>query len=220
MRSAAAVTLALVVLVACGGNDDDRGSNGSSATTTAAAAAAACPNADGSSARTTSFAQVPPMCITPGKTYTAEVTTTKGSFTIALDPSQAPATVNNFVVLSRYHYYDGVLFHRIIPGFVVQGGDPLGTGGGGPGYTFDDELPRAGQYKIGSVAMANSGPGTNGSQFFIVTGDRGAALPPNYALFGTVTSGMEVVQAIEATGTSGGRPTDSTTITAIKITES
>jgi peptidylprolyl isomerase/peptidyl-prolyl cis-trans isomerase B (cyclophilin B) len=167
------------------------------------------------------------MCISPARNYSADVTTTKGKFTITLDAKSAPNTVNNFVVLARYHFYDGIPFHRIVPGFVVQGGDPQASGLGGPGYKFDDELPKAGSYKIGSVAMANSGPNTNGSQFFIITGDSGTSLPPQYSLFGTVTSGMDVVKAIEAVGTpetgtdpNGGKPTQVVTISSITITES
>ena len=101
-----------------------------------------CPAADGSSPKTQRFKGPPPMCIDPEKTYTATMETTKGTMMIALDPIAAPKTVNNFVVLARYHYYDGVSFHRIIPGFVIQGGDPEGTGRGGPGYKFEDELPK------------------------------------------------------------------------------
>ncbi len=186
-----------------------------------------CPKGDGTSARTTSFAKPPPMCLSPARTYTAVVNTTKGNFTIALDAKAAPNTVNNFVVLARYHFYDGIAFHRIIPGFVVQGGDPLATGSGGPGYKFDDELPKAGSYKIGSVAMANSGQNTNtnGSQFFVITGDAGVALPPYYSLFGTVTEGLEVVKAIEAAGTPataadpGGKPTEVIKISSVTIRE-
>ncbi|MGH9223317.1 MAG: peptidylprolyl isomerase [Acidimicrobiales bacterium] len=178
-----------------------------------------CPKADGTSARTTGFAKPPPMCIVAARTYTAEVTTSKGRFTIALDNKAAPNTVNNFVVLARYKYFEGISFHRIIPNFVVQGGDPAATGTGGPGYKFDDELPRAGSYKEGSVAMANSGANTNGSQFFIITGAAGVSLPPNYSLFGTVTEGMEIVKSIEAVGTTGGQPTQAITIASVTIKE-
>src|SRR5205823_1856459 len=163
--------------------------------------AASCPNADGSSPKTMKFASAPGRCIDPNKKYTAEMKTTKGTMTIELDAKKAPKTVNNFVYLSRYHFYDGVSFHRIIPGFVVQGGDPQGTGAGDPGYKFADELPKAGQYEVGSLAMANSGPNTNGSQFFIIVGDQGVQLPPKYSLFGKVTSGIEVAKALEAVGT-------------------
>ena len=182
-----------------------------------------CPAADGSSPRTTTFAKEPPTCITDGKTYTAKVDTSKGSFTITLDATAAPKTVNNFVVLSRYHYYDGVAFHRIIPGFVVQGGDAVGPspGSGGPGYQFADELPKSGPpyYPLQSVAMANSGANTNGSQFFVVTGDSGTSLPAQYSLFGKVTDGFDVVKQIEALGSAGGTPTEVVTITAVTITE-
>ena len=179
-----------------------------------------CPNADGSSPRTTKFKSEPPMCIDPEKRYIAEMVTNKGTMTIELDPKRAPKTVNNFVFLARYHYYDGVSFHRIIPGFVIQGGDPEGTGRGGPGYRFADELPRAGMYEVGSLAMANAGPDTNGSQFFIITGASGAGLPPQYSLFGKVTKGMEVVQALDAVGTPGaGRPTEAVQMESVTITE-
>jgi cyclophilin family peptidyl-prolyl cis-trans isomerase len=144
-----------------------------------------------------------------------------GDITFTLDPKQAPATVNNFVFLSKQGFYDGVTFHRVIPGFMIQGGDPTGTGSGGPGYSFKDELPKSGQYKIGSVAMANAGPNTNGSQFFIVTGPNGVALPPLYSLFGQVTKGQDVAEAIsnvprDATD----KPNTPVTIDSVTITES
>jgi cyclophilin family peptidyl-prolyl cis-trans isomerase len=178
-----------------------------------------CPAADGSSEKRQKFDGPPPMCIDPAKRYTAEMVTSKGSMTIALDAAAAPQTVNNFVVLSRYHYYDGVIFHRIIPGFVCQGGDPQGTGTGGPGYKFADELPAAGRYEIGSLAMANAGPNTNGSQFFIISGQDGVRLPPQYALFGKVVKGLETVNAIEATGSRSGTPSERVVIESVTITE-
>ena len=180
-----------------------------------------CPAADGSSPRTVKFSSPPPMCIDPTKTYTAEMVTTKGTMKIALDPERAPQTVNNFVFLARYHYYDGVSFHRIIPGFVIQGGDPEGTGRGGPGYRFADELPKPGRYELGSLAMANAGPNTNGSQFFIITGDAGIRLPPQYSLFGKVVDGLDVVQALDAVGSPGeGRPKEPVKMESVTITES
>lgn len=183
-----------------------------------------CPAVDGSSPRTTSFAQAPPTCILDGTSYVAEMQTSKGLVTIALDADAAPKTVNNFVVLARYHYFDTLPFHRIIPGFVVQGGSPDATGTGSPGYEFEDELPAAGAYTLGKVAMANSGPDTNGSQFFIVVGDA-SSLPPSYSLFGEVTGGMDVVQAIAAAGTpatspNSGKPTEVVTIQTVTIKES
>jgi cyclophilin family peptidyl-prolyl cis-trans isomerase len=160
------------------------------------------------------------MVIDPAKRYTAEVTTSKGTMTIALDAIAAPRTVNNFVFLARWHYYDGIVFHRIIPGFMLQGGDPEGSGRGGPGYRFDDELPAPGRYEIGSLAMANAGPHTNGSQFFIVSGPDGAALPPSYSLFGKVVAGLETVAAIDAVGSPGGAPREDVTILSVTIAES
>ena len=155
-----------------------------------------CPNPDGSSPRQTSFDGPFDMCIDPSKRYTAEMVTSMGSLTIALDPAAAPNTVNNFVSLARYHYYDGLTFHRVIQGFVLQGGCPQGTGTGGPGYRFDDELPKPGRYELGSLAMANAGPNTNGSQFFITIDDCRAKLDKAYNLFGHVTEGIEVTQQI------------------------
>ncbi len=159
------------------------------------------------------------MVIDPAKRYTAEMATSKGAMTIALDAAAAPATVNNFVFLSRWHYYDGIVFHRIIPGFMAQGGDPEGSGRGGPGYRFDDELPAPGRYEVGSVAMANAGPNTNGSQFFIVSGPDGCALPPQYSLFGKVVKGLDVVAAIESVGSRSGKPAERVSIESVTVTE-
>ena len=160
------------------------------------------------------------MVIDAGKRYTATMVTSHGTMVIALDPLAAPKTVNSFVFLARYHYYDGVIFHRIIPGFVLQGGDPTGTGTGGPGYKFDDELPAPGRYQVGSLAMANAGPHTNGSQFFIISGPDGVRLPPQYALFGAVVSGGGVVTKIDALGTRSGKPAEKVVIESVTIAES
>ncbi|HUF33205.1 MAG TPA: peptidylprolyl isomerase [Acidimicrobiales bacterium] len=180
-----------------------------------------CPAADGSSPRTTSFDGPPPMCIDPSKRYTAEMETSLGTMVIALDADAAPNAVNNFVFLSRYHFYDGVVFHRIIPGFMCQGGDPEGSGRGGPGYRFADELPKPGRYEIGSVAMANAGPNTNGSQFFLVSGPSGVGLPPQYSLFGKIVKGLDVLDQMEKVPTgSGDRPKEDVVIRSVTITES
>jgi cyclophilin family peptidyl-prolyl cis-trans isomerase len=182
-----------------------------------------CPPTDGSAQRTTSFEKPPPLCVEVAKNYTAEMQTSKGTMTIALDVRNATKTVNNFVVLARYKYFDGIAFHRIIPGFVIQGGDPLQNGGGGPGYRFEDELPKASSYKVGSLAMANSGANTNGSQFFIITGDAGVSLQPQYSLFGQVTQGLDVVKAIEEVGIPGveaGKPSEVVKILTVTIKES
>lgn len=125
---------------------------------------------------------------------TATLKTNKGEIVIDLFGDQAPMAVSNFVFLTKEKFYDNLTFHRREPGFVIQGGDPLGSGFGGPGYTFPDE-PVTQEYKRGIVAMANSGPDTNGSQFFIMLADN--PLPPNYTIFGKVTTGMEVVDQIE-----------------------
>ncbi len=180
-----------------------------------------CPAPDGSSPRTTRFDSEPPMCIDTSKRYTATMETSLGTIVIALDATKAPKTVNNFVFLSRYHYYDGVTFHRIIKDFVVQGGDPEGTGRGGPGYKFADELPKAGQYEVGSLAMANAGPNTNGSQFFIITGRSGVQLPPQYSLFGKVVKGLEVVEEMQRVPTGrGDAPQTPVVINSVTIAES
>lgn len=179
-----------------------------------------CPNPDGSSERRTRFDAPPPMCIDPDRTYTARMVTSHGPMTIALDPVRAPKTVNNFVFLARYHFFDGLDFHRVVPGFVLQGGCPEGTGRGGPGYRFEDELPPPGRYEIGSLAMANAGPDTNGSQFFVISGPSGVRLPPQYSLFGKVVAGMDTVAAIDALGQGDGPPREKVTIESVTITES
>ncbi len=177
------------------------------------------PEADGSSPQRRTFPSEPPMVIDTGRRYVAEMVTSKGTLRIALDPASAPRTVNNFVFLARWHYFDGIVFHRVIPGFVVQGGDPTGQGSGGPGYRFVDELPKPGRYELGSLAMANAGPDTNGSQFFIISGPHGEALPPKYSLFGKVVAGLDVVAAIDAIGTQSGAPREQVVIESVRIEE-
>ena len=178
------------------------------------------PQFDGSSPRKQEFRSAPEMGIDPSKRYTASIDTTLGELVVALDAANAPKTVNNFVFLALNHYYDGVIFHRIINGFMCQGGDPTGTGRGGPGYKFEDELPKPGRYEVGSVAMANAGPNTNGSQFFIVSGPSGVGLPPLYSLFGKVVKGLDVVDTMQRVATGGGdRPIDDVVINSVTITE-
>ena len=190
-------------------------------TTSSTAPDPRCPPEGGTAERTVNFTEAPPMCIDQSKTYTATVETDVGSFVVELFPERAPVTVNNFVFLARNKFYDDVIFHRVIPGFVVQGGDAAkGDGTGGPGYQFGDELPKAGDYEIGSIAMANSGKDTNGSQFFIVTGEQGANLPPSYNLFGKVVEGMETVEKIEADGDPSGTPKVIHRITKVTVKES
>ena len=135
------------------------------------------------------------MQIDTSKAYDVTITLDRGTITMRLDPSRAPKTVNNFVSLAREGYYDGLTFHRVVPEFVVQGGCPQGSGTGGPGYRFEDE-PVKGEYELGAVAMANSGPNTNGSQFFICIDDCRQKLTPSYNLFGDVTEGIDVAQSV------------------------
>jgi peptidylprolyl isomerase len=180
-----------------------------------------CPAADGSSPRRTSFPEAPPMCIDPAKRYSAEMVTSMGTLSISLDPVNAPKTVNNFVFLARYHYFDGLTFHRVIKGFVCQGGCPEGSGRGNPGYRFEDELPKPGRYELGSLAMANAGPNTNGSQFFIISGPSGMGLPPQYSLFGKVVKGLDIVEQMQSVPTGGGdKPKTPLTIESVTISES
>ena len=177
------------------------------------------PPFDGSAPKSQKFASEPEMGIDPTKRYTATMETSMGTMVIALDALKAPRTVNSFVFLALNHYYDGIIFHRIIRGFVCQGGDPTGTGRGGPGYQYADELPKAGQYQIGSLAMANAGPNTNGSQFFLISGPSGVGLPPAYALFGQVVKGLEIVEAMQNVPTGAGdRPTTDVVINSVTIT--
>jgi cyclophilin family peptidyl-prolyl cis-trans isomerase len=177
------------------------------------------PNPDGTSEQRQHFDAAPPMIIDTAKTYTATMVTSKGTLEILLDALGSPVTVNSFVFLARWHYYDGIVFHRVIPGFVLQGGDPTGTGAGGPGYRFNDELPKPGRYELGSLAMANAGPNTNGSQFFVISGPDGMRLPPLYALFGKVVKGLDVVEVINALGSPSGKPRENVVIESVTVKE-
>jgi cyclophilin family peptidyl-prolyl cis-trans isomerase len=183
-----------------------------------------CPPVEGAATQTQEFGDSFALCIDPTKTYTAVVTTNMGTYSALLDAAKAPGTVNNFVSLARNKYFDGITCHRAIPGFMIQCGDPTATGNGGPGYKFADELPASGEYKIGSLAMANSGPNTNGSQFFVISGDEGVTLPPSYTLFGQVTEGLDsTVVALDAAGnpsSNGMPPLKEIKIESITITES
>ena len=159
----------------------------------------------------------PALMIDPSKTYKAVLETTHGTINLDLFASEVPNTVNNFVFLAREGFYDNVIFHRVIPGFMMQGGDPTGTGTGGPGYRFDDEPVRR-PYLRGTLAMANSGPNTNGSQFFIMHQDYG--LPPQYTIFGFATRGVEVVDSIVSLPRDArDRPNDPPRILSIEIIE-
>jgi len=181
---------------------------------------AGCPESTKTTVNTQKYAAAPAMTIDTSKTYTATVKTTTGTFVITLDAKTAPTTVNNFVFLAQKGFYHCVIFHRVIPNFMNQTGDPTGTGGGGPGYNIPDENPPKAadpskQYPLGSVAMANTGqPNSGGSQFFVIAGSQGESLANTYALFGQVTSGMNVVDTINQQGNSNpsanGEPPDVT----------
>jgi cyclophilin family peptidyl-prolyl cis-trans isomerase len=167
---------------------------------------------------TKQYDTAPDLTIDPEKTYNATLDTSHGEIVIEFDVGRSPLTVNNFVFLARDGFYDGVVFHRVIENFMIQGGDPTGTGRGGPGYRFRDEIEGDGEYSRGTVAMANAGPNTNGSQFFICHTDVG--LPHSYTIFGKVTSGMETVDSIATTNTDhSDRPREDVVIKKVTVTE-
>lgn len=169
------------------------------------------------------WSKPPEMAIDQSKSYTANIQTNKGAFEVELFPKDAPLAVNNFVCLAKAGYYDNTPFHRIVQGFVIQGGDPTGTGRGGPGYKFNDEKVTR-DYNQGTLAMANAGPNTNGSQFFVCL--QKVNLPKSYTIFGQVTSGMDVVEKIGQTPTSAGPtgeksvPMEPITLEKVTISES
>jgi cyclophilin family peptidyl-prolyl cis-trans isomerase len=164
------------------------------------------------------YPKAPDLSIDLNTAYTATLRTNHGDIAIELFPAEAPLAVNNFLFLAGEGFYDGVIFHRVVPGFVIQGGDPTGTGRGGPGYSFRDELETGRRYSRGTVAMANAGPNTNGSQFFICLGD--LKLPNQYTIFGQVTSGMEAVDAIAALPTDAqDRPRQEPVVSKVSVAE-
>lgn len=242
----AAVVLVVVIVSLTGSKKDSTKSDGAAAgssTTTEAPSTSApkssalptppkgltlkdptpCPPEKGSAKRVQKFAGAPPTCIDTSKQYVAIFETTKGPFTAELDAKKAPVTVNNFIVLARYHFYDGVPFHRVVPGFVIQGGDGDGEpwGNNDLGYTIADELPTSvNEYKDMSLAMANAGPNTNGSQFFVVLPGGGPTLgKPAYSLFGQVVAGQSVVGAIGKLGGADQKPTEAVVIKKVTIKE-
>jgi cyclophilin family peptidyl-prolyl cis-trans isomerase len=197
------------ILIGRGGGDEDSSS---------AASASGCKEVEAPKPKKTSL-KAPPQTVKKGESLTAVVETSCGSFEIALDSAQAPKTVNSFVYLSDEGFYDGLTFHRIAPGFVIQGGDPLGTGIGGPGYSVVEKPPANLSYTKGTVAMAKSSadpPGSSGSQFFVVTAPD-AGLPPEYALVGKVGEGYDVVARIAKLGTPAEKPKQTVLIEEISI---
>ena len=180
-----------------------------------------CPPATPAGTTPHTFSAAPQKCIQDGVDYGAVISTTLGDITVDLHEDKAPGTVNNFVVLARWGWFNGDDFHRVVKGFVAQGGDPFGQpqGTGGPGYTIKDELPDSVRaYLPGAVAMANSGPNTNGSQFFLCA-DCSGFPKPLYSLFGQVSSSMDVIMQIDALGNGDGPPSKPVGITSVRITE-
>lgn len=207
--AAIAAVIVAVVLIGRSGGDDDS-SSGSSA--------AGCKEVEAPAPKKVSL-KAPPQTVKKGEALTAVVETSCGSFDIALDSAQAPKTVNSFAYLSGEGFYDDLTFHRIAPGFVIQGGDPLGTGTGGPGYSVVEKPPANLSYTKGTVAMAKSSaepPGSSGSQFFVVLG-ADAGLPPEYALVGKVDKGLDVVERIGELGTPAEKPKQTVLIEEITI---
>ena len=225
LRPLSALLCALaLVLAACGGDDDDSASKGT--TSTAAPAAeqqqGRCKDVPQPAPRASGGQAKPKEPLDPSKTYTVELQTSCGSLTIGLDQKTSPQAAASFASLAGSGFFDDTIFHRIVPGFVIQGGDPTASGTGGPGYSTRDRVPRNAAYTPGVVAMAKAGnepPGTAGSQFFVVTA-AGAGLTRDYALLGRVTNGMEVVREIGKLGdpASGGAGTPLQSVVIEKAT--
>jgi peptidyl-prolyl cis-trans isomerase B (cyclophilin B) len=220
VRAFLAVLVAASFLTACGGGGDD----GSATDTTASTAGTSgeCADVEPPDPRDAGSQKTPTTALDTTKTYTLTFGTTCGSFTVTLDPKLAPKTTASVVALARDGYFDDTIFHRVVPGFVIQGGDPTQSGSGGPGYTTVDVPPSDAAYTKGVVAMAKSPtepPGTAGSQFFVVTG-ADAGLPPEYAIVGTVTEGMDTVERIDALGVADGPPSKPVVVTTVTVHES
>jgi cyclophilin family peptidyl-prolyl cis-trans isomerase len=228
-RLALLATLLLALFLAACGDDDDDGDaadtgadTAAQQTDTAAASEGACPEVAQPPAKEDGGQEKPSEELDASKTYDVTVKTSCGDFTIRLDVKGAPETSASFVALARSGFYDDTYFHRIVPGFVIQGGDPTGTGAGGPGYQTVDAPPSDAAYTKGVVAMAKAGneaPGTSGSQFFVVTGED-AGLPPEYAVLGEVTDGLDVVEKIGALGDASEQPLQVITIEGTEVSES
>lgn len=229
-RLATLIALLLALGLAACGDDDDEGEGASPGVDTAAQtdsattedAGSGCPEVAQPPAKEEGGQKKPGDELDPAKTYDVTVKTSCGDFTIRLDVEAAPESTASFAALAEAGFYDDTFFHRIVPGFVIQGGDPTGTGAGGPGYSTVDEPASDAAYTKGVVAMAKAGnepPGTAGSQFFVVTGED-AGLPPEYAIIGEVTDGMDVVERIGALGDPTERPLQVITIEGMEVEES
>lgn len=201
---AIALVVGVISLVASTGGDETNVATDTSTTSTTEPpdpVKPVCPDPEGEDERTIAFTEPFPNCLEEGKDYWAVIEFDNGEVEVDLAEGESPTTVNNFVALAGHRFYEDVVCHRVIRGFVVQCGDPTGTGRGGPGYTIAEEPPKSGKYEVGQLAMAKSeAPNSTGSQFFIITGEDGAALPPQYSLLGRVTAGLDVAKEIEADG--------------------
>jgi cyclophilin family peptidyl-prolyl cis-trans isomerase len=210
-----------LALAGCGGDGagESAATTGAPPATEAAPADGGCRAIDAPEPKPDGGEEAPADVLDAGKTYRLVVETNCGAFTIELDQAAAPKTAASLVSLAEKGFFDGTTFHRVVPGFVIQGGDPTGTGTGGPGYKTVDVPPADAAYTEGVVAMAKAGfeePGTSGSQFFVVTGPD-VGLPAEYAVVGTVTDGMETVQAIDALGVGDGPPSEPVVIERVTV---
>ena len=223
MRIAAILIAALALAVAgCGGGNDSESAGTTSAATETGPSAPGCKRVDKPEAKDDGGQTKPSAPLAAGKTYALDFTTNCGSFTVTLDLKTAPNTAASLVSLAKNGFFDDTIFHRIVPGFVIQGGDPTGTGTGGPGYSTVDVPPADGKYTYGTVAMAKTGaepPGTAGSQFFVVTAPD-AGLPPEYAIVGTVTKGLQAVDRIGNLGNAAEQPTQTVLVEKVTVVES
>ncbi|HZB05735.1 MAG TPA: peptidylprolyl isomerase [Thermoleophilaceae bacterium] len=219
--SSVVVVVAVLALAGCGGDDEESEPRAQQAETVPAEQAPGCKEVPQPEPRD-GGGQKNPKPLDPAKTYEVVLQTSCGDFTIRLDQKTSPQAAASFAALSRDGFFDDTIFHRIVPDFVIQGGDPTVSGSGGPGYSTRDEVPGDAAYEPGVVAMAKAGnepPGTGGSQFFVVTGSS-TGLTPDYALLGKVTDGMDVVQAIGELGdpASGGAGTPLQSVVIEKAT--
>ena len=223
MRAGLLVLSLALLLAGCGGNGGGGDGGGAAGTTTTpTSAASGCESVEAPAPRDAPTLTAPKGTLDPGKTWSLTFETSCGDFTVELDPSLAPEATNSLVFLAREGYFDDTVFHRIVPGFVIQGGDPTQSGAGGPGYATLDVPPGAARYTKGTVAMAKSGlepAGTAGSQFFVVTAD-GVNLPAEYAIVGKVSQGMDVVERIGALGDAEEKPTQPVVVRTVTVSES
>ena len=217
MRAVSVLIVSLAFLAGCGGSNSD-----GETTESVATGADECSSVEAPAAREPEPSKAPAEELDASKTYTLTFDTSCGSFTVTLDQELAPKTAASLAALATAGYFDDTIFHRVVPGFVIQGGDPTQTGGGGPGYSTVDAPPAdAAAYTKGVVAMAKSGveaPGTGGSQFFVVTSETAAdVLTPDYSIVGEVTEGMETVDRIAALGVGDGPPSQPVVVNSVTV---